>query len=130
MKTLSSLGLALCLVTGSAGAQEPLYDSQGRRDPFLSPSGAAERRSCPGRGLSGRLVEEIALRGFVRTVEGRTALLATSDGQTYFASEGARLCDGHVLRIDADAVVFVQRLSDPLGPEREMQVRRPLHPDR
>ena len=133
MKTLVALGLSPSLLAASlAAAQEPFYDPKGRRDPFMSPTGASagERPSCPGQGLAGNLVQGVALRGIVRTEHGRTALLATADGQTYFATNGARLCDGRVLRIDADGVVFARLLKDPLAPQKEVELRLLLHQQR
>jgi hypothetical protein len=127
------LGLAVGLTTAlGAAAQDALYDPAGRRDPFVSfvTLQAAQKPSCPGPGLAARQVQELSLRGIVRTPAGRKALLLAPDGQTHFAREGAQLCDGRVQRIDADAVVFVQRLNDPLAPARELELRRPLHPDR
>lgn len=133
MKILLRAGLSLGLLTGSlAAAQEALYDANGRRDPFLSPTGpsSADRPSCPGPGLPGLIVQEVALRGIVQTRQGRKALLLAPDGRTHFATEGSRLCDGRVGRIDADGIVFVQRLRDPLAPERDVELRRLLHPER
>lgn len=133
MKMLLALGLTPSLLAASlAAAQEPFYDPNGRRDPFMSPTGqsAGERPSCPGQGLAGKLVQEVALRGIVRTEHGRMALLATADRQTYFAANGARLCDGRVLRIDADGVVFARLLKDPLAPQKEVELRLLLHEER
>lgn len=135
MKSLLGFGLSLGVLTGAPAAaqeQEPFYDAKGRRDPFLNPAGPStrERLSCPGPGLSGLIVQEVALRGIVRSREGRKALLLAPDGRTYFATEGSRLCDGRLSHIDADGIVFVQRLRDPLGPERDVEVRRPVHPER
>lgn len=133
MKTVTGLALSLSCLAGSlAAAQEPFYDSKGRRDPFLSPTGpsTADRPSCPGPGLAGLIVQEVALRGIVQTREGRRALLVGPDGRTHFASDGARLCDGRVARVEADGIVFVQRLRDPLAPERDVELRRLLHPER
>ena len=114
------------------GLMLQLYDPAGRRDPFVSYAtlAAAQRPSCPGSGLAARLVQEVSLTGIVRDRAGRRALLATADRQTLFAQEGARLCDGRVARIEADAVVFEQRLSDPLAPARQVEVRRGLYPER
>lgn len=126
MKTLVALGLKPSLLAASlAAAQDRFYDPKARRDPFMSPAGAwaGERPSCPGQGLAGNLVQEVALRGIVRTEHGRTALLATVDTRTYFATNGARLCDGRVLRIDADGIVFMRLLKDPLAPEKEVELR-------
>src|SRR5262245_37172198 len=132
MQTAIRMSLALSVLAMAARAQEPSYDPQGRRDPFLNPMGAlvAERASCPGTGLAGQLVQEVALRGVVKTAQGRTALLAGSDGKTHFATEGARLCDGRVARVESDAIVFAQRLRDPLAPARDVEVRLLLHPER
>lgn len=109
-----------------------LYDPAGRRDPFVSDAtpAATQKPSCPGTGLASRLVQELSLTGIVQDRAGRRALLATVDRQTLFAREGARLCDGRVARIEADAVVFVQRLADPLAPGRQVELRRGLYPER
>ena len=132
MKALSSLGLAFLLAPALAAPQESSYDSKGRRDPFVSFTTllSAEKPSCPGGGLSSRLVQELSLSGIVSTPLGRRALLVGPDGQTHFAAEKNRLCDGYVMRIDADGVVFVRHLRDPLLPEKEIEVRRLLHPER
>ena len=132
MKTLLALGLTQGLLTAALSAQEPPYDAKGRRDPFLSPasSAASERPSCPGQGLAGQLVQELALRGIVRSARGTTALLATPQGQTHFATEGARLCDGRVVGIDAGGVLFARLLRDPLAPEKEVELRLVLHQER
>ena len=132
MKTLAVLGITSSLLAASLAAQEPFYDPKGRRDPFVSPTSGStgERPSCPGRDLAGKLVQELALRGIVRTEQGRVALLASVDGQTYFAREGTLLCDSRVLRIDAEAVVFVRPLGNPLAPEREVERRLFLHEPR
>ena len=108
------------------------YDPAGRRDPFVSYATleAGQKGRCPATGLAARLVQEVSLTGIVRDGSGRTALLATPDRQTLFATEGARLCDGRVLRIEADAVVFVQRLGSPLVPARDVEIRRGLYPER
>ncbi len=131
MKILSGLGLAL--LASTLTAQESGYDSKGRRDPFVSfstPLAGDKQPSCPGPGLSSRLVEEVTLTGIVSAAQGRRAMLLTPDGHTHFASERSRLCNGHVLRIDPGAVVFVKRLDDPLAPERQIEIRRLLHPER
>jgi hypothetical protein len=108
------------------------YDPAGRRDPFVSYVAleAAQRGSCPATGLAARLLQEVTLTGIVRTVSGPKALLAGANRETHFAGEGALLCDGRVLRIEKDAVVFVQQLADPLAPGRTVEVRRSLHPGR
>ena len=100
-----------------------LYDPAGRRDPFVSHAtlAATQKSSCPGTGLAARRMQELSLTGIVRDRAGRRALLATAERQTLFASEGARLCDGRVLRIEADAVVFVSH---------DVEVRRGLYPER
>jgi hypothetical protein len=132
MKVLSGLGLAL-LAGALAGAQESTYDPKGRRDPFVSfatPLAGDRQPSCAGPGLGSRLVEEVTLTGIVSTGQGRRAMLVTPDGQTHFASERSKLCNGHVLRIDAGEVVFVKRVDDPLSAERQIEIRRLLHPER
>ena len=100
-----------------------LYDPAGRRDPFVSHAtlDATQKAGCPATGLAARRVQELSLTGIVQDRAGRRALLLAPDRQTLIAREGARLCDGRVLRIEADAVVFVSQ---------DVEVRRGLYPER
>ncbi len=107
------------------------YNPQGRRDPFVSllkpvsaDQGARTRRP----GMEGFLIQEVALKGIVRTPKGYTAMLLGTDGKSYFVNVGQRLFDGVITSIDATTVTFRQEVSDPLSTVKSRDVRKTLYP--
>jgi type IV pilus assembly protein PilP len=107
------------------------YNPQGRRDPFVSllkpvsaDQGARTRRP----GMEGFLIQEVALKGIVRTPKGFTAMLLGTDGKSYFVNVGQRLFDGVITSIDATTVTFRQEVSDPLSTVKSRDVRKTLYP--
>lgn len=107
------------------------YDAGGRRDPFVSlqrsgsdPNGRSNAQRPAG--VAGLLVSEVALRGVIQSPAGFAGLLQGSDGKTYVVRAGDRLFDGQVRSIAADALVLLQRASDPLVVPKEFEVRKPL----
>ena len=107
------------------------YNAGGRRDPFVSllrsgsdPSGLGN--SPRPAGIAGLLVSEVALRGVIQSPAGFAGLLQGSDGKTHVVRAGDRLFDGQVRSITADAMLLLQRSSDPLMVPKEFEVRKPL----
>jgi Tfp pilus assembly protein PilP len=107
------------------------YSPQGRRDPFVSllkpvsaDQGARTRRP----GMEGFLIQEVALKGIVRTPKGFTAMLLGTDGKSYFVNVGQRLFDGVIVAIDATTVTLRQEVSDPLSTVKSRDVRKTLYP--
>ena len=106
------------------------YDPGQRRDPFVSllktgqdaGRGASQRPA----GVAGLLVSEVALRGVLQSPGGFSALLQGPDTRTYVVHVGDRLFDGQVRLIAADGIVLLQRVSDPLAPSKEVEVRKRL----
>ena len=72
------------------------------------------------------LVSEVALRGVMQSPSGFIGLLQGADGKTHVVRAGDRLFDGQVRSIAADAMVLLQRSSDPLVVPKEFEVRKPL----
>ena len=105
------------------------YNSEGRRDPFVSlffrgtdlPS-ARERPD----GLAGLGVNEVALRGVVLSEGAYLAVLEAQDNRTYIVRSNDRLFDGSVHEITAEAIVFLQEVNDPLSLVAEREVRKGL----
>ncbi len=105
------------------------YDSEGRRDPFVSllargtdlPS-AGERPA----GLVGLSVNEVALRGVVVSGGVYVAVLEAPDNKTYLVRIDDRLFDGSVKEITADSIIFLQEVNDPLSLVTEREVRKGL----
>ena len=106
------------------------YQSQGRRDPFISLAlglnvlGPDERPP----GLQGMLIQEVSLRGIVKTIDGYIAMIQGTDNKSYFARAGERLYDGNIQDIDDERVVFRQEINDPLRIEKFQQLEKSLHP--
>jgi Tfp pilus assembly protein PilP len=108
------------------------YDPNGRRDPFVS----LLRRGATLREPSGRkaedlqdlLIDDIGVRGIVRSRDEFLALIVGPDGRTFVVRRGDRLADGTVKAITADALLLLQDVSDPLSLAKQREVRKPLRP--
>ena len=106
------------------------YEARGRRDPFVSLALGIDVLSPDVRppGLGGMLIQEVSLRGIVKTVAGYIALIQGTDNKSYFARSGERLYDGNIQSIDDAGVVFRQEINDPLRIEKFQTVEKTLHP--
>lgn len=107
------------------------YEPGGRRDPFVSlAGGASEQRGTATRppGLAGVAVGELALKGIVQNQGAFAAMIQAPDKKSYLVRNGDRLFDATVKAIVADAVVFVQEVTDPLSLVKQREIRKPLRP--
>jgi hypothetical protein len=106
------------------------YDARGRRDPFISLALGLNILPPEERipGLGGMLIQEVSLRGIVRTSEGYIAMIQGTDNKSYFAREGERMYDGTIEAIDSEKVVFRQEINDPLRIEKFQRLEKWLHP--
>ena len=109
------------------------YGGIGRRDPFVSLISRGTTDVVPGglrpAGLSGLTINDVALRGIVLSQGEYIAIVQSPSQQTFMIREGARLFDGAVRSITAEAVVFMQEVSDPLSLIKEREVRKLLRPN-
>jgi len=115
------------------------YNSQGRRDPFVSlqrPVAADRGPKTRKPGMEGFLIQEVALKGVVRTTGGGMGVAADpgfiatflgADGKSYFVRTGQRLYDGVITAVDATSVTFRQEVTDPLSPVKSREVRKSLY---
>ena len=115
------------------------YNSGGRRDPFVSlqrPVAADRGPKTRKPGMEGFLIQEIALKGIVRTTgtgigiagrSGHIAMFLGADGKSYFVTTGQRLYDGVITAVDATSVTFRQEVTDPLSPVKTREVRKSLY---
>ena len=105
------------------------YDSEGRRDPFVSllarGGDLPSSRERPD-GLVGLSVNEVALRGVVLSDGAYLAILEAPDNRTYIVRVANRLFDGSVTEITADSIVFLQEIDDPLSLATEREIRKGL----
>jgi Tfp pilus assembly protein PilP len=107
------------------------YDSQGRRDPFISllrRGTDVERAKLALRpaGLSGLEAGDLVLKGTMESRTGYVALVEGADHKTYIVKSGDRLLDGTVRTITADTMVILQEVNDPLSLEKQREVRKVL----
>ncbi|HXK08043.1 MAG TPA: hypothetical protein VMT70_00220 [Vicinamibacteria bacterium] len=115
------------------------YNSLGRRDPFVSlltPVAADKGPKTRKPGMEGFLIQEIALKGIVKTAgggigmaqkTGYIAMFLGADGHSYFVTTGQRLYDGVITAVDATSVTFRQEVTDPLSPVKTREVRKSLY---
>jgi Tfp pilus assembly protein PilP len=109
------------------------YDGQGRRDPFVSllnrgdvmrPNGAIRPA-----GLQGLMVNEIVVKGILKTTNGFVAVIQGSDSRGYIVHQGDRVLDGSIKSIAQDVVVFSEDVNDPLSTIKQREVRKPIRTD-
>ncbi len=107
------------------------YNAAGRRDPFVSllrrgvdPASSAAGSRPPG--LPGLAAAEVSLRGTIAAREGYVAIVQGVDNKTYIVRAGDKLRDGTIRTITAGAMVIVQKVNDPLSPQKEREVRKLL----
>ncbi len=117
---------------GAAAAPAPAYayNPEGRRDPFVSllRRGAESGRTQggPAEGPGALLVNELVLKGIMRSAGQYVALVQGPDTKTYIVRVNERLLDGNVRAITADTLVLMQDVNDPLSPTKQREVRRTL----
>jgi hypothetical protein len=120
-------------VSKTVEALEPrgfTYDSEGRRDPFVSllgrgGGGKATIGTRP-QGLPGLGAAEVALKGTMQSRDGFVGILLGADSRTYIVRPGDRLLDGTVRTITQDAMVILQQVDDPLSQDKQREVRKVL----
>jgi type IV pilus assembly protein PilP len=107
-----------------------VYSTDGRRDPFVSllsrgtdGKGAVTNKTRP-EGVGGILVDEVIVHGIVQVRGGWVAMIGSPSGRTYSIRPGDRLLDGNVRTINAQAVVLMQDVNDPLSLEKQREVRK------
>jgi Tfp pilus assembly protein PilP len=106
------------------------YQPDGRRDPFVNlvNRGTDARGSAPvgarPEGAAGVAVEEVVVRGILQSRSGWIAMIAAPTGRTFTIKPGDRLLDGSVRTINAQSVVLMQEVNDPLSLEKQREVRK------
>lgn len=115
------------------GAQGYSYNPEGRRDPFVSllERGSSDPKASTASrpdGLAGLFVGDIAIRGVMLTRGTYSALILAPDNKTYTIRPGDQLFDASVKAVTADAVIFVQQVTDPLSLVKQREIRKPLRP--
>ena len=88
----------------------------GKRDPFLSP---VVNRSMLGSGCNtGKkclAIDQISLRGVVKSGAGMIAVVVNALDKAYFLHENDPVFNGYVVKITGDSIVFKETTQDRLG---------------
>jgi hypothetical protein len=94
--------------------EEKKWAMNGKRDPFFSPvvqqggSGCSTGKKC-------LEINNINLRGVVKSDNGFIAVVTNNIGKAYFLRENDPVFNGYVVRITGDSVVFEETVQDKLG---------------
>ena len=92
---------------------------RGRRDPFVSPVKLVEDslRSSAACSTGARclLIDQIQLKGIVKTTSGMIAMVENGARKQYNLRENDPVFNGFVLKITGDSIVFRQNTTDALG---------------
>jgi Tfp pilus assembly protein PilP len=97
-------------------AEAKKVDAAGRRDPFISPvvalgavgSGCSSGKRC-------LAIDQIALRGVVKSDTGMIAVVVNAMDKAYFLRENDPVFNGYVVKITGDSIVFKETFKDKLG---------------
>ena len=106
-----------------------MYQSSGRRDPFLSPfGGSSESRqtSRRGDGPAGMALAEISVRGILQSRGTLVAMVQGPDNRTYIVHQGDKLLDGTIKSVIAQGLIVIQEVNDPLSLVKQREVRKLL----
>lgn len=91
------------------------YNSNGKRDPFISPVVAHVGGPSCATGKKCLEIGAINLRGVVHAESGFIAVVSNSLNKAYFLRENDPVFNGYVVRITGDSIVFQETLQDRLG---------------
>jgi len=98
----------------------------GKRDPFVSPISTATGVALPASNCtSGKrclVIDQLVLRGVVKTANGMIAVVANSINKAYFLHENDPVFNGYVVRITGDSVVFKENTVDRIGKQSTREV--------
>ncbi len=96
--------------------------AEGRRDPFISP--VVSRASGPSCSVGKRClaIDQITVRGVVKSDNGMIAVVVNSLNKAYFLKENDPVYNGYVMKITGDSVVFKETVQDRLGKESTREV--------
>jgi hypothetical protein len=94
------------------------------KTPVPAPPNAGEAARIAG--LARLSVDEIAVRGIMQRVGEFIAMVQDQNGKTYTVREGDKLADGTVRAINADGLVIIQEVSDPLSLDKQREVIKRL----
>lgn len=95
-----------------------------RRDPFVSPIVRASAGGGPACETGKRclMVDQIQLKGIVKSPNGYIAVVENAARRAYFLRENDPVFNGSVVRITGDTIVFREQIVDKLGKQSMREV--------
>jgi len=122
--------------SGQAAAEEEARPERraglGKRDPFVSPISTASGPVLPASNCaSGKrclVIDQLVLRGVVKTTSGMIAVVANGLNKAYFLHENDPVFNGYVLRITGDTVVFKENVLNHVGRPGTREVEKRVTP--
>jgi Tfp pilus assembly protein PilP len=106
------------------------YDPAGRRDPFVSlvarGADAGSPASRGADGLPGLSVNEVSVRGVLRSRGALVAMVQGPDQKTYIVHANDRFLDGTVKSVTPQGIVVLQEVNDPLSLVKQKEIRKTL----
>ena len=97
-----------------------------RRDPFVSPLRLQEDRmkqtSVCTTGARCLIIDQVVLKGIVKTPEGMIAMVENSSKKQYNLREKDPVYNGQVMKITGDSLIFRQTVTDNLGNQTTKEV--------
>lgn len=106
------------------------YSADNRRDPFQNllarGLGPNKKDGIRKDGLAGIAVDEVSVRGVMQSRGGYVAIVQGTDNKTYLARPSDHLQDGTIRAINAQGLVILQEVTDPLSPLKQKEVRKGL----
>ncbi len=93
------------------------FHTAGRRDPFVSPvvaMGGAVGSGCSS-GKRCLAIDQIALKGVVKSEAGMIAVVVNAVDKAYFLRENDPVFNGYVVKITGDSIIFKETFHDRLG---------------
>lgn len=110
-------------------APASIYDSAGRRDPFVTlvaprrPTGSGSPVGRARTGLASLVLADVSINGLSRIGKTMMAILEGPNKTSFTAKVGDRIADAQIKSIDAQGVVFVEMYE---GGGRGQEIRKAL----
>jgi Tfp pilus assembly protein PilP len=95
--------------------EDKKYSMTGKRDPFISPVVSRQGGSGCSTGKKCLDIEQLAVRGVVKSDNGMIAVVTNGLNKAYFLRENDPVFNGYVVKITGDSVVFKETFQDRLG---------------
>jgi Tfp pilus assembly protein PilP len=76
--------------------------------------------------MAGLSVGDISVRGVMQSRGGFYAMVQGPDGKTYMMHPGDKLLDGTVKTVNAEGLVIVQEVNDPLSLVKQREISKRL----